>query len=323
MNLSKPLTSIAPSLEGEVLTVLAMVRGSFTAPQVATDERSKMKPDLLIVATHKNWIADEFADTGYVDVKHSFGLDVPIFPEDKSVAWWMPTEVAARFARSGAELNLATIDAEWLTRVPKVLLGREVWVGTARKALELGISYPAYCKPAEVKISAAPAQWIEVDYFVNNLLQLGVPEETKVQVTSTFLDIKYEYRCFVNQGSVVAVATYLTPEGIFGQDSFTRNVAGEERAQEFAQEVTSVMGADQPCAYTLDIAELATGELIVMEANPVWASNPYDCDKLEAVKSVITGSRTQGGAKTHGKFQWELDPYLTWYAQRRPLLPKA
>lgn len=34
MNLSKPLTSIAPSLEGEVLTVLARVRAGFTAPQV-------------------------------------------------------------------------------------------------------------------------------------------------------------------------------------------------------------------------------------------------------------------------------------------------
>ena len=55
----------------------------------------------------------------------------------------------------------------------------------------------------------------------------------------------------------------------------------------------------------------------------MWASNPYDCDKTEVVKAVIQGSYTLGSEKTHGRFQWELDPYLTWYAQRRPLLPKA
>jgi len=282
-----------------------------------------MKPDLLIVATYKSWIADEFAETGYVDVKHSLGLEVPIFPEDKPVAWWMPTEVAARFARAGAELNLATIDAHWLTTLPEDLLGRDIWVGTARQALDLGMKELAYCKPAEVKISAAPAQWIEVDYFVNSLLQLGVPEEIKIQVTKTFLDIRYEYRCFVNQKQVTTIATYLTPTGVFGQDGFTRNLSGEVLAADYAQRAVAAIGENQPCAYTLDIAELATGELVVMEANPVWASNPYDCDKTEVVKAVIQGSYTLGHSKTHGSFQWELDPYLTWYAQRRPLLPKA
>jgi hypothetical protein len=280
-----------------------------------------MKPDLLIVATHKNWIADELAQTKIIEVRHNFGLSAPLYPPEKSVAWWMPTETASRFARAGVPLNLATIDVEWLSRVPEDLTLRDIWVGTIAEARRMNWTHPAYCKPAEVKIPDAPAQWIEVDCFLDSLRALGVPDEMQIQLSSTLLAVAYEYRCFVNRGIVTTVATYLNHDTIFGGDLFQRDYFGEELAKQFAADIVAVMGKDQPSAYTLDIGRLTNGSFFVMEANPVWASNPYDCDKVEVVKAVIEGSTTYGGQQTHGRFQWAPEAYLTQYAQSKAILP--
>lgn len=280
-----------------------------------------MKPDLLTVATQRNWIAEEFAATNYIEVIHNFGLSAPLYPPEKGVSWWMPSETASRFAYAGVPLNLATIDAEWLFRVPKDLTLRDIWVGTIAEARRMNLTHLAYCKPAEVKIPDAPAQWIEVDYFLDSLRALGVPDEMKIQLSSTLLAVAYEYRCFVNHGVVTTVATYLNHDTIFGGDLFQRDYFGEELAKQFATDVVAVIGKDQPCSYTLDIGRLSNGPFFVMEANPVWASNPYDCDKIEVVKAVIEGSTTYGDKQTHGQFQWAPEAYLTQYASSKQKLP--
>ena len=280
-----------------------------------------MNPDILSVVTHRNWIAEEFEATGYIPVKHSLGFSAPIYPEDKTIAWWMPTETAARFLRAGVPLNLSTLDAEWLTRVPRGYTKREIWIGTVEEVLKHGWKHLAYVKPAEVKISGAPAQWIEIDYFIEELLALKVPKETKIQITPEYLDINSEYRCFVNQGQITTSATYLNEGSAFGGEEFKRNLKIEESAKKFALEVVKIMGEDQPTSYTLDIGMLSNGELFVVEGNPVWASNPYDCDKIEVIKAVIEGSATGKNQKNHGKFQWALDPYLEHYALSKPLIP--
>lgn len=277
-------------------------------------------PELLTVATHKNWIAEEFAATNLIEVKQNFGLSAPLYPKEKSVAWWMPTETASRFQYAGINLNLLTVDAEWLSRVPENLTLRNIWTGTITEALYRGETGLAFCKPAEVKIPNAPAKWIEIDYFLSELLALSVPKDMKIQISNKFLDIKSEFRCFVNKGLVTTVATYLNNGNIFGGYDFERDAKMEELAKQYASEVIAVMKQDQPSSYVLDIGLLKTGEFFVIEGNPVWASNPYDCDKIEVVKAVIEGSTTYGDQYTHGKFQWGQDPYLKQYAETKAKL---
>lgn len=279
-----------------------------------------MKPDLLIVATHKNWIAEEFAEANYIQVKQNLGFSAPLFDKEKSVAWWMPTETASRFLYAGIPLNLSTVDAAWLSRVPEELTLRPIWTGTILEAIQKGFNALAYCKPAEVKISSIPAQWIEVDSFVQELLALKLPTDMKIQFSPKFLKIKREYRCYINKGEVTTVATYLDGSITFGGDGFVRDGAGEEIAKQFATEVVATMKQDQPSSYTLDIGQLDDGSFFVIEANPVWASNPYDCDKTEAIKAVIEGSTTYNNQQTHGEFQWYSDPYLLQYANTKAKL---
>lgn len=279
-----------------------------------------MKPDLLIVATHKNWIAEEFANAKYIEVKQNFGFSAPLYNKEKSVAWWMPTETASRFLYAGVPLNLSTIDAQWLSRVPEELTLRPIWTGTIQEARQKGFDTLAYCKPAEVKISSIPAQWIEVDSFVQELLALKVPTDMNIQFSPKFLNIKREYRCYVNNGKVTTVATYLDKGITFGGENFVRDEAGEEIAKQFASEVVATMKLDQPSSYTLDIGQLDDGNFFVVEANPVWASNPYDCDKTEVIKAIIEGSTTYENQLTHGGFQWYPDSYLLQYANTKTKL---
>lgn len=276
--------------------------------------------DILTVVTHRNWIAEELGAAQVVPVRQDFGFSAPVYPKENPVAWWMSTEFAARLIRAGVGLNLATISSEWLTELPRELLLRDIWAGTLAEAKALGFQHFAYCKPAEVKIWEAPAQWIEIDYFVEHLLSLGVPAETKIQCTPEFLDIKTEYRCFVNNREVTTVSTYLNDGIAFGGDGLVRDPFAENRAKEFAKHAVSIIGENQPIAYTLDVGELANGALFVLEANPVWASNPYDCDKAEVLKAILAGSATFNNQETHGRFQWEPDAYLKYYANKKPKL---
>ena len=278
------------------------------------------QPDLLVVATHKNWIAQEFAETGYIPVKHNFGVSAPLYPKERSIAWWMPTETASRFLYAGVDLNLATLDAEWLSRVPRGMTGRTIFTMTIQEAILSGYKQHGFCKLAEVKIPDIPAQWIEIDYFTEILLQARVPLDTKIQVSFGLLEIDTEYRCFVNNKEVTTVATYRNKNNIFGQPDFVRDLRGEEWAKDYAKVVSKFMYDDQPISYTLDIAQLSKGRMVVIEANPVWSSNPYDCNKVEVIKAIIEGSTTYNNQKTHGKFQWVLDPYLKQYAESRSKL---
>ena len=277
-------------------------------------------PALLTVVTHRNWIAEEFASAGVIPVRQDFGFSAPAYPRDKAVAWWMSTEFAACLMRAGARLNLATISAQWLTKLPRELLLRDVQIGTLAQVQSLGLQHLAYCKPAEVKIWDAPAQWIEIDYFVEHLLSLGVPADTQIQFSSDFLDIKTEYRCFINDGKVATLSTYLNEGIAFGGEGLVRDLVNENKAKEFATYALSIIGNNQPIAYTLDVGQLSSGEFFVVEANPVWASNPYDCDKVETVKAIVAGSTTYGAEQTHGRFQWRPDPYLQYYSNKRPKL---
>lgn len=230
----------------------------------------------------------------------------------------MPTETAARFVRAGVLLNLETLDAKWLTRVPKEYTKRNIWVGTINEAINHGRKELAYVKPAEVKISDAPAQWIEVGYFIENLLALKVPKEAKIQISREYLKIKSEVRCVVNNNKVTTSATYLNDGIAFGGELFQRNFKAEEEGRIFAQEVVDAMSDDHPTAYTLNIGLLDNGEYFVVEGNPIGASNLYDCDKIEFIKAIIEGSNRD---KEYGRFQWILDPYLEYYANSKPVIP--
>lgn len=275
---------------------------------------------LLTVVTHRNWIAEEFASAEVIPVRQDFGFSAPVYSINKAVAWWMSTEFATRLIRATVPLNLATINAEWLTELPRALLLRDIQVGTLAQVKSLGFQHLAYCKPAEVKISDAPAQWVEIDYFVEHLLSLGVPPDTKIQFASDFLDIKTEYRCFINNKKVATVSTYLNEGVAFGGEGLVCDLVNENKAKEFATYALSIIGDNQPIAYTLDVGQLSNGEFFVVEANPAWASNPYDCDKVEAVKAIVAGSTTYGANQTHGRFQWRPDPYLQYYANKKPKL---
>ena len=270
---------------------------------------------LLVVATHRKWIADRLAEQENVPVRYDPGFDAPLLPSSVRTGWWMPTEHAARLLRAGLEISLSAPGPAWLTRVPHEYTGRSIWEGSVKDVRRCGIS-SGWCKPAEAKIEAVPADWWDdTAEFADALTAAGAPDSVRVQITPTRLNISAEYRCFILNKEVAAVSLYLRngetydPSWDSLPDFFIKDAAA------FAAQICVQMETDQPVSYTLDVAMLESRRWIVLEGNPVWSSNPYEADPAGVVNAVMNGS-----TGPHGDFTWVPDPWIVQYAEKRALL---
>lgn len=271
--------------------------------------------DVLVAATHRRWIGEHLAAAGSIPVIVDAGMDAPVIPDGVRAAWWTPTEHAARLLHAGAPLALSAPGPHWLSQVPRELAGRVVWSGFARDV-------PAgagWCKLAEVKLEGIPAAWWgDTRDFTRALAAAGVPDESVVQVSSTRLDIASEYRCFMVDGSPAAVSAYLRGGVTWDPAWEGEPDPGAAQARAFAQAVGDTMGSRQPAGYVLDVAVLADGNWVVVEANPAWSSSPYGADPAGVVESVLAANTPAGG-----QFAWQVDPWLVKYASVRRVLKRS
>lgn len=274
--------------------------------------------DLLIVASHRRWIADDLAAAGVLPVVADPGLDAPVLPRGTRAAWWMPGEHAARVMHAGVNVRLRSAGSGWLARVPRELLGRDVWAGTVA---DLPSAPPrGWCKPAESKIPALQAGWYDsTEEFQVALALLGVPENEPVHVSATFLDLADEYRCFVAHGQVAAVGAYLRAGQTWDPAWELEPDRHQAAAVAFAQRALDAMGADQPPGFVVDVGRCADGSWVVVEANASWSSGIYGCaPRAGVIASIVAASAgddwARGGTRTVEPWQWFPDPWQLRHA---------
>jgi hypothetical protein len=280
--------------------------------------------DLLIVASHRRWIADDLATADVIPVVADPALDAPTLPHGIRAAWWTPAEHAARLMHSGLNLQLLSAGTAWLSRVPTGLLGRPVWSGTVDSLTDA----PPYgwCKPAETKVESLPAAWYDtVDEFRVQLALLDAPGLMPVQVSPVRLDLTDEYRCFITQGNVTAVGAYLHAGETWDPAWDRTPDPSRAAAAMFAQEVLNTLGTDQPPGFVLDVGRCANGSWVVIEANASWSSNIYGCGPRAGVISSIVAASTHddwalGGTRTVVPWQWLPDPWIMRRTIARPRL---
>ena len=123
----------------------------------------------------------------------------------------------------------------------------EMTLGEARKAISAERKF--FIKPAEdTKLFSGYVARSEVDFI--SLQQL--PADTKVMI-SNIIDIKSEYRCFVNRKQLVGICHYDGDFTVFPQiDVVLRAIRSFK---------------DQPISYTLDFAILNDGRMELIEVN--------------------------------------------------------
>lgn len=91
----------------------------------------------------------------------------------------------------------------------------------------------------------------------------GIPDDIEVMVYEPFNSpIKSEWRCYINNNKVEYVANYAGDFFYPIDSNYLRNVI-QENKDTF------------PCAYTIDIGVLGSGENVVIEYNDMWAIGNY------------------------------------------------
>jgi len=283
---------------------------------------SAVKEFAIQLLVNPNWMAEELQTSGH-EVKHSYGLEVPLYLE--SDIWWMPQEIATKICRS-LDANTRPLPSfespgpKWLQRVNERFLQRQVTTITVSevtesKAKELG---EGWWKAAEAKIDDFPAQLRSPEKVILDILEADLPPETILQFTSTTLDIKNEFRFVISGDTVKTGSLYLTKDKEGERtyyDGANSTSLQLKKANDFAQEVVEATAG--PSSYVLDIAELNDGTYCVLEANPIWCSAWYGSD-IEHFIEALRFSQEEGYSSA---WQWEPDEYLKKKVSKQRMLP--
>lgn len=294
----------------------------------------------LHVVTHRRWVADDLATGAFpgLDVRHHLGLDLPDFAPGDGV--WAPMEWMARAVAVDPRLHLIDPGAALLTLLPRHLLGRDIRLLT-RAQMEaeadehiaahgpLVDGPPYFAKPANCKVEEFPARWDDLEGHVLGAIATRIPADQPFLLTTTRLDIVEEHRLFVLDGAVVTSSPYraldLGPEGhrseTLWHEEMTSECTGD--AEAFGAHVLAAL-EDLPRSFALDVAVLADGTWVVIEANPVWSSAFYGADPAQVVRCLLVASRVADPAEASAPepHRWVLDPYLIQRVARQRPLPR-
>ena len=180
------------------------------------------------------------------------------------------------------ELGLALLEPplDWLTRVPRDLLGRDVRFTSLSEAR----THPcrAFIKPADEK-SFTAGVYEPGSLAASELLDPGTPV-----LISDPVDMELEFRCFVRERVVCTLSPYLRNGQLAESPDGSWPASDEEygEAVAFAERVLGDRRVALPPAVVLDVARLRSGNWVVIEVNPCWASGVYGCDPEEVLRVV-------------------------------------
>lgn len=274
--------------------------------------------DALVVSSrYSKWLTEQLKEGHDFPVLQDHGLYAPKF--SKSVAWWTPQEHYVRLEMSGLPLPpvIAPSDS-WLSdNFSTRSLMRSVY--TMRVGDFLGGDNPLgtytagmFIKPANFKCPKLPAQWV-TNYTAAcvEIENADLPENSYIQISDRWLDIQTEYRCFMWKGNCVAVSAYAGDPAITGLDE----VAGY-----YAESVLRSC-PEYPQSFVLDVARTNKQDWVVIEANPTWSSNPYECRGKRVVNAILAANSAWIDGSDAGKFLWIPDPYVIREAKKKAPLP--
>lgn len=271
----------------------------------------------LNLVCHPSWMASELKLAEGFFVNHSFGLDALRLAGE---ALWSPQQYASdlfrAYALSGMDLPILLAPGpNWLTTVPSSFLGREVASILLSEVRAEPTSYSSgWWKAAEAKIDFFPNSYRTSEGMLDQLELL--PDDTRLQFTSTSLDIKKEYRFWVTGRKVTTGSLYLSHEdGATYYDGASDTEEEFSKASAFASNV--LVEVDAPSAFTLDIALLGDGSCVVLEGNPAWCSAWYGADVTKVAETIYaaTTSVTPGNL-----WAWSPDAYHVHKSNRKRVL---
>jgi hypothetical protein len=225
------------------------------------------------------------------------------------VAVRAPGGLVALALALGAQIDLAGPNAAWFAALGPAITGRTWTVLTPPGARELLGRGPAFVKLADAKHHSFPARrHADPESFDAALAALGASDELQLLATTGWLDIDSEYRAFTRGRDVLTTSPYLVQDDPWTPLLHTHRASFHVEAAEFVASVLHDLPDDDvPPAAVLDVARLADGELVVLEANQCWGAGLYGCDPYAALEAVLAAN-TADLTGADQRWRWAPDP---------------
>lgn len=247
----------------------------------------------LVVVYPYSYVLKRFLPLKKREVYFSFGDEIPSLDS----FFWMSGFSATRIISSDVHLKLAAPSQGWLSSLSTDITGREIFF---RRLDEVSKENgEAFFKPAGVKIPALKAGFYDAKRFVDLAYKAGLVGDDEIEFTFAKLSLNHEHRFVVLDSEVKTGSPYFVDGEIYkpGMKSERSQIA-ESFAKEVAQEVKDL----SPRAYSLDVGfDENAGRWVCVEANPLWSSGPYGCDK-EIFVEALEVANSEG--------DWKPSPWL-------------
>jgi len=270
---------------------------------------------------HPTWMRDEMA-VARVDLRHSFGLEVPYFSYQD--IWWMPQGFAVELNKALVEygekpIELISPGNDLLPSVPFEFSRREITARTVNDALTAPVA--GWWKSAEAKIDTFPSKFRSALELVEDIENSNLPLNSVLHHTSTVLPIAREYRCFVSNGEVRSTSVYLVTNGAEQTTVYDGAVAVDgdiELVENFVYRLIS--DVDIPPSVVVDIAVLENDTVALLEFNPSWCSAWYDNDINAVVQCIYDGFNISTADLE--RWRYTPDAYFAHKLAKKALLPR-
>jgi hypothetical protein len=207
------------------------------------------------------------------------------------------------------ELNhvLLEVPANWLMKVPKAYLLRDIEFSTLAEARK--ISEPRFIKPAEGKFFAAKVYQNGDELPPKGSQAEGMP----VYMAEPVKWLK-EFRCFILEGQLETFSVYSRNGELaetndeWPMSSWPMTTDEVTAVQTFCEKILNDVQIAMPPAFVLDIGEIEGRAWAVIEANPVWASGIYGAEPAK-ILPLLKRSCIPADELTNKDAQWQIERY--------------
>lgn len=219
-----------------------------------------------------------------------------------------PGGLVAAALEVGATTWVSGPSPEWFVALDPEVTGRRWELLAVRDALDVLDAGPAFVKLPDAKVRAFPAQvHARPDTLREAAATLRDPERVRLLVTTELFAIESEYRVFTRAGAALAVSPYLVEGEPWTPLLHTHRASFHGDALAFVADVLSALGPDEvPPAAAIDVARLADGHLVVLEANQAWAAGLYGCDADEVLTAILAAN-DPGAPGPGDRWRWTPD----------------
>ncbi|MCA9822565.1 MAG: ATP-grasp domain-containing protein [Dehalococcoidia bacterium] len=231
---------------------------------------------VLHIITTRPWKADRLGAVLHDDRS---AIDTSGFVDGEDAAWLTAGHASMHWAQATDGWGFQ--DALWWT-LPSEFLGRPVAHGPAPAVSEHLQRRPGFVKLARHKYNYFPAKIRSAEDFEHDLTaRPWLPKHEFVW--SAPMEIDTEYRVWIANGDVLYACSYHTA----GDDRPTQAAPADALA------LAGEIALHVPGALAVDIATLRSGQLVVVETNPVWCAG-FLAAPREVLETALLASQGRG-----------------------------